>query len=118
MVNFTTKQFTILQAKRGESLKAASGVDRESELQNQIAAECRLRGWNAFHGNMRQRTARTIGEPDFIIAADKGRVFFVECKTRTGKLSPEQAAIGFQLQKNGHKFCVVRSFEEFLEVIL
>ena len=70
-----------------------SGVSHEAELHEQIFDECRSRGWIALHGSMAERTCRTLGEPDFVILADGGRVLFVECKTRTGKLSPAQAAL-------------------------
>ena len=48
----------------------------------------RRRGWIALHGSMAERTGRTLGEPDLVILADGGRVLFVECKSRRGKLSP------------------------------
>ena len=92
------------------------GVPRESELHEEIFAECRRRGWIALHGSMAERTCRTLGEPDFVILADGGRVLFVECKTKTGKLSPAQAALKFHAEKLGHTVHVVRSLEQFLEV--
>ena len=69
-----------------------------------------------MHGSMAERTCRTLGEPDFVILADGGRVLFVECKTKTGKLSPAQAALKFHAEKLGHTVHVVRSLEQFLEV--
>jgi hypothetical protein len=66
---------------------------------------------------MAARTHRTAGEPDFLILADGGRVLLIECKTRTGKLSPEQAALKHQAEKLGHRVHVVRSMKEFEEVI-
>ena len=94
-----------------------SGVSRESELHEEIFDECRARGWIAMHGSMAERTCRTLGEPDFTILADAGRVLFVECKTRTGKLSPAQAALKFHAEKLGHTIHVVRSMEEFLKLL-
>jgi hypothetical protein len=41
----------------------------------------------------------------------------VECKSRTGKLSPAQAALKHHAEKLGHTVHLVRSFEEFLGVI-
>ena len=95
----------------------ASGVSRESELHEEIFNECRARGWIALHGSMAERTCRTLGEPDFTILADGGRVLFVECKTRTGKLSPAQAALKFHAEKLGHTIHVVRSLEEFRKLL-
>jgi hypothetical protein len=93
------------------------GCDKESELHAQIFDECRRRGWIALHGSMADRTCRTEGEPDFSIMADGGRRFDIECKTRTGKLSPAQTAMIHHAKRLGHTVHVVRSFEEFLKLI-
>jgi Holliday junction resolvase-like predicted endonuclease len=93
-----------------------TGSEREAELHEEVFAECRRRGWIALHGSMAERTCRTLGEPDFVILADGGRVLFVECKTKTGKLSPAQAALKFHAEKLGHTVHVVRSLGQFLEV--
>jgi len=95
----------------------ASGVVREASLHEEIFDECRHRGWIALHGSMAERTCRTLGEPDFVILADGGRVLFVECKSRRGKLSPAQAALKHHAEKLGHTVQVVRSLEEFLNLL-
>lgn len=97
--------------------KAESGCDKESELHGEIIAECKRRGWIAFHGSMAHQTFRTLGEPDFVILADNGRVFMVECKTRTGKLSTDQLAIKAWAERLGHQIHVVRSLADFIEII-
>jgi Holliday junction resolvase-like predicted endonuclease len=89
----------------------------ESDLHEQIFSECRRRGWIAFHGAMSERTHRTLGEPDFVILAEGGRLLMVECKSRTGKLSLDQQAIAAHARKLGHTIYTVRSVEEFLTVI-
>lgn len=96
---------------------AREGSSREAELHEQVFDECRKRGWIALHGSMAEQTCRTLGEPDFVILADGGRVLFVECKSRTGKLSPAQAALKFHAEKLGHTVHVVRSLGEFLAVV-
>jgi hypothetical protein len=95
-------------------------VYRKSEagLHQQILDECRRRGWIALHGSMAAPTKRTEGEPDFVILADGGRVFLVECKTATGKLSTAQAALHAWTRKLGHTVHVIRSLEEFLSLCL
>ena len=93
------------------------GCDKESELHAQIFDECRRRGWIALHGAMSERTNRTMGEPDFSIMASGGRRFDIECKTRTGKLSPTQAAMIHHAATLGHTIHIVRSFEEFLKLL-
>lgn len=94
-----------------------SGAPREADLHAEIFDECRRRGWIALHGSMAERTCRTLGEPDFVILADGGRVLFVECKSRSGKLSPAQAALKFHAEKLGHAVHVVRSMEEFFKLL-
>ncbi len=93
------------------------GVLREASLHEAIFDECRRRGWIALHGSMAERTCRTLGEPDFVILADGGRVLFVECKSRAGKLSPAQAALKHHAGKLGHPVQVVRSLEEFIQLL-
>ncbi len=97
-------------------VRNATGVVKEADLHEEIFAECRRRGWIALHGSMAERTCRTLGEPDFVILADGGRVLFVECKTRTGKLSPAQFALKHHAEKLGHTVQVVRSLDEFLQI--
>lgn len=116
----------------------------ESKLHAEILAECKRRGWLVFHGSMAHRSRRTVGEPDFVIlhgvqatccacggqvigmgcsecnAPDVDycpRVTFIEVKTRTGKLSAAQAAVHAHAEKLGHRIRIVRSFEQFLEVV-
>ena len=96
---------------------AHHGAHSEAQLHGQIFEECRQRGWIALHGSMAERTCRTLGEPDFVILTDGGRVLFVECKTRNSKLSVEQAALKHQAERLGHTVHVVRSFQEFLQLL-
>jgi len=65
---------------------------------------------------MAHRTHRTEGEPDFIILCDGGKTLLVECKDRTGKVSPKQACVIAHASKLGHCVNVVRSMEEFWKV--
>jgi len=89
------------------------GVAREADLHGQITAECKAKGWLAFHGSMAHRTKRTEGEPDFTILADGGRVFFIECKRKGGKLSSDQQAVKAWAKKLGHEVHTVFSIEQF-----
>ena len=98
------------------SLTKLGTSEREADLHEEVFDECRRRGWIALHGSMAERTCRTLGEPDFVILADGGRVLFVECKTKTGKLSPAQAALKHHAEKLGHTVHVVRSLGQFLGV--
>ena len=94
-------------------LTSPDAVGREAELHEAIFDECRRRCWIALHGSMAERTCRTLGEPDFVILAGEGRVLLVECKSRTGKLSPAQFALKHHAERLGHTVHVVRSLVEF-----
>ena len=94
-----------------------AGDSKESVLHDKITQYCRDRGWIYFHGSMAHRAMRTVGEPDFQILADGGRVFFVECKTVKGKLSAQQLGLKMWAEKLGHAIHTVRTFEEFVEIV-
>jgi len=89
----------------------------EAGLHGDIMQECKRRGWIYFHGAMSQATARTVGEPDFTILADKGRVFFMEVKTKIGKLSIDQRALAMLASHLGHTVHVVRSIGDFFTLV-
>lgn len=92
------------------------GCDDEGELHAQIIQECKRRGWLPFHGSMAHKSRRTPGEADFTILVP-GSVIFIECKTRTGKQSPDQLAVSAMAARLGHTIHIVRSFPEFISLI-
>lgn len=97
--------------------ETADACDDESKLHEHIRQECKSRGWITFRGSMAHRAMRTLGEPDFTVLADGGRIYFVEAKTKAGKLSREQLGLKHWAENLGHKIHVVRSLSEFLKVI-
>lgn len=92
----------------------SKGVEDETNLQNDIAEECRRRGWICFRGSMAHRTHRTIGEPDCIVATDDGRTIYVEAKSKRGKLTPAQNAIVAWLEHNKQRVVVVKTLAQFV----
>ena len=116
----SAQQFQDMQArcstKRGEAVPA-DAVSDEGELHDQILSECRLRLWPCVHSRMDMPSTTAKGCPDFIVFADAGQVFAIECKTAKGKLTPEQLGWQMLLERNGHRYVVIRSFSEFLELI-
>ena len=88
-------------------------ITDESALHNAIIDYCKSKGWQYLHGSMAHRSRRTIGENDFTILADGGRIYLIECKSKTGKLSPEQQAFKAHAAKNGHFVWVIRSMDDF-----
>jgi len=113
-----SKEAVRLRAALPPSPKRDSVVIREAEIHQAILDECRRRGWLVFHGSMATATARTRGEPDFVICREGGVTLMVEVKTRIGKLSTDQQAVAAWARKLGHTVFVVRSFEEFLQLLL
>lgn len=95
----------------------SKAAKNERELHYQLLDECAKLGWIALHGSMAARTHRTEGEPDFVIIANAGRVFFVECKTAAGKFSKEQTAMLAHARKLGHTIHVVHTLEEFRDAV-
>lgn len=96
----------------------AGATDDEEKLHNEIIAICRYNGWLAFYGSMAHRTARVLGEPDFLILLPDGGFLMIECKTKTGKLSDEQLGIVAWANKLGHEVYVVRCVQEFREILM
>jgi len=95
----------------------ADAAEREiEELHYPILAWCKDQG--AAYIRARSDMASTIqrGAPDFTIFHN-GRVFLIECKSRTGKLKPEQIGWAMLAEKNLFKVHVVRSMNEFLEIV-
>ncbi len=122
MPNFTTAEYLAMQARLNKRnvttpTEPVAKEGSEADLHNEIIRHCKMVGWIYFHGSMAQMTARTLGEPDFTILANKGRVFFIECKTSKGKLSIEQQGMILWAEKLGHEIHVVRSMDEFIGVI-
>lgn len=96
---------------------SGEGVEMESELQSSIRQFCASNGWICLVGSMAHRTRRVRGEQDITLLADCGRVFFIECKSKTGKLRPEQLQMAAWANKLGHTIHVVRSMGDFFSVV-
>jgi len=120
MPKLSSSEFAILEARMRAKMPGAPcleqnrACDHEADLHDAIVTECRRRGWIAFHSRMDRRTGRTLGEPDFIILAEHGRLFCIECKSRNGKLSSEQLGVIAWAEKLGHAIVAIKSFDDFL----
>lgn len=90
---------------------------RERDLHDKIEDECASRGWMTVRSRMDRKTTTRKGVCDFIIYADDGRMFHVEAKSSTGKLSTDQRDFKAWAEKLGHKVEVVSCMREFLRVI-
>ena len=92
-------------------------VEDEGGLHDDIIAQCRHRLWPVIHSRMDMATTTATGAPDFVIFADAGRVFAVESKTKTGKQTPQQIGWQMLMERNGHRYHLVRSLAEFLDLV-
>jgi hypothetical protein len=93
----------------------ANASTDESELQEQIIAEVRRCGGWVDYSRMDLPTTRPRGSPDLYCFLPE-RLLIIECKTKTGKQTPEQLGVAMMLEKLGHKVHVIRSFTEFLDL--
>ena len=99
-------------------------VSDESELQSDIRKYCNGKGWMCFGGSMAHRTRRTPGEPDMYIVGSRTcghevhpLILLIECKTKRGKLSPDQQAVAAGCAKHRVTVHVVRSMSEFTTLV-
>lgn len=93
------------------------GCDSEAALHDEIEQFLRARRWPYVHARMDKRTTNALGVADFIILAPGGITLIIEAKTRTGKQTPEQLGFQMGVERNGHVYHLVRSYEQFKMVI-
>lgn len=114
-MSFTLAQFQALPAKmRGESSKpSADAVSREVEdLHEPIMKWCADNRVPYIHARTDQPSGIGRGAPDFTIFY-RQKVLLIECKSRQGKVKPEQFAWHLLADRQGFCVHVVRSMEEF-----
>lgn len=104
------------------ALSPASGgrskaVELEGDLHEDILAYCRARGWRCVHSRMDRPATCEVGTPDFAIVMPDGVTLWVEAKARHGKPTVEQLAWLAALHRLGHVCGVVRSMDEFQELV-
>lgn len=117
--------------KRADFVADAAGepVALESTLHEEIMRFCdgQWPRWKYIRARMDKKSTMQVGCQDFtIFAAVKfpdtaagflSKVFCIECKARDEKLSPEQLIWHKEMQMLGFTVHVVRSMEEFRNVI-
>ena len=91
--------------------------EKESELKAKCMEYCRLRGWLVFTGSMAHKAKRTAGEPDMIVLADAGRVYWIELKVMGRKQEIDQLSVECHMTKLGHLYQLVRSLEQFQQAV-
>lgn len=82
------------------------------DIQNKILRECRIKGVIAH-----KTQYPPGGWPDLEVYLPDGRMVIIECKTEEGKLEARQKIWIKRLRCLGHEVHVLRSVEEFQELI-
>lgn len=57
------------------------------------------------------------GAADLCICGDRGKILFVEMKTKTGKQNPNQKAFEQKVKELGFEYMVCRSLEDFIKTV-
>lgn len=96
---------------------APDAVSDEIEgLHYPIIAWCREHGAPYIRARSDKESTIGLGAPDFTILFG-GKVHFIECKSRTGQLTPEQIAWRLKAEAQGITVHVIRSMSEFSVIV-
>lgn len=92
----------------------------ESAIQKQITEALKLKGYMVFRMNsgMARKNVKLCpaGTPD-LLALGPGNMFWIEVKTETGRLRPEQASMHVKLERLGQTVLIARRVEDVLNYI-
>jgi VRR-NUC domain len=121
-MGFTQADLIAMEARLARGRKPvetpeAGGCDRESKLHEQTVQELRRRRVYFVHSRMDRPSTNNVGTPDFIVAMPNGKTLWLELKTATGKLSPEQQTAQHLLKTACHEHHIVRSYKQLLDVL-
>lgn len=86
-------------------------------LHEKIMDYCRSKGWQFIHSRTDKPSTNQIGCPDFLIAANDGVTFWIECKRKGSKPTTHQLGTILALKLLGHRASIVYSFQEFLDFV-
>jgi hypothetical protein len=73
---------------------------------------------NPVNGARMKAMGRRKGAPDMVFMLTNGQVAFIEFKAPKGRQSPEQKAFEKQADKQFIEYHIIRSFEQFKELIV
>lgn len=96
----------------GDAVEDEGGL--HDEIWTWIRAQSPLPAF--IHSRMDRKSTQNKGVPDWVIFW-KGKVFLIECKTKTGKRRPDQLAWALLAELNGFKVFECRSKSEFLSIV-
>lgn len=94
----------------------------EAAIQKKIMDAAELAGcitWrmNAGRGRNNQRLAQA-GTPDLLLLTADGRYVWVEVKTQTGRLNPDQVNMHMAMSARGATVVTARSVDDVIDVIV
>jgi len=104
----------------------------EESIQKQIVLWCKQHDNPKFHGIFHvpngdfrdKRTAIKLkkmgvkaGIPDLMLPLENGKVFWLELKTKKGKLSAVQKVVIAKLKKKGHLVEVAFGYDQAVEIL-
>jgi hypothetical protein len=103
----------------GQVSAPTDAVVREIALHESIMAYCDSQWpkWKYIRARSDRESTIAVGCQDFTIFLPGGRILLMECKSKTGKLSPAQRNWAHEMNALGHTVHEVRSFDEFLTLI-
>lgn len=97
----------------------------EHYIQNQIREWCGQHNLLAFRCNVGKvltadnrwfDTGLPEGFSDLLVLGNHGDIYFVECKTKTGKQRQDQINFQKVVEERGFKYILAHSLEEFLSL--
>jgi len=97
----------------GRDVSSDDGPERTLQSKSQKFLD--EHGYFYFHDRSRGDNQR--GLPDLVVALPGGRTAWIELKTKTGRLRPDQIQSQLKLMSCGHVFRVVRSYKAFVATI-
>lgn len=99
-------------------------MNAETVIQNQIRCELSKHGicFRMNTGYFRTDDGRTIkcgmpGMPDLIFVGPEGQTVWIEVKTATGSVQPDQKRFMARLREMGHQAGIARNVAEALKLI-
>lgn len=100
---------------------------KESQIQRAILDYLAATGVMAFRMNTGAVKAEYNGRTRFmrfgvpgmadLVAFPAGRVCWIECKSETGRQSPEQRSFQDQVQRHGHRYTLCRSVDDVIAAL-
>ncbi|MWV50091.1 VRR-NUC domain-containing protein [Rathayibacter sp. VKM Ac-2803] len=100
--NLTVAEYNLLRAKQ----------TTEAGLQREVIARAELRRWMSYHTHDSRRS--NPGYPDLhLVHPGAGLSLFLELKTHTGRVRPEQRTWIDALRATGHRAYLVRPLDLF-----